>query len=89
MIVKAKIIMYHGFIMYVDTIHIKIIATGTAVNEPISLQDFYILQEMVQYYLQVDSEQLMMYTAIPRVTTNILEKRDIAKMPMDKLKCYF
>lgn len=51
MIVKAKIIMYHGFIMYVDTIHIKIIATGTAVNEPISLQDFYILQEMVQYYL--------------------------------------
>lgn len=31
----------------------------------------------------------MMYTAIPRVTTNILEKRDIAKMPMDKLKCYF
>lgn len=44
---------------------------------------------MVQYYLQVDSEQLMMYTAIPRVTTNILEKRDTAKMPMDNLKWYF
>lgn len=47
---KAKIIMYCGFIMHADMIPITVTAGG-GVNGPISLQDFYILHKVVQYYL--------------------------------------
>lgn len=52
MIFKAKITtIYCGFIMYIDSIHIIIVTAGGGVNGPISLQNFYVSQEVVQYYL--------------------------------------
>lgn len=48
--------MYCGFIMYVDIIYMITITARGGISKSISLQDFYILHEVIQNYLQVDCE---------------------------------
>lgn len=49
---------------------------------------FYVLHGATQYCLSVNHEQLILHIVITNTNSKVLEKRDMAKMSIAKLKWY-